>query len=351
MRRNFLSKHWRGFTLIELLVVIAIIAILIGLLVPAVQKVREAAARTQSQNNLKQISLACHSANDAHGKLPPSEGFFTVTWAVAGAGSWGPDNPAWTQPPTPRGPIFYHLLPYIEQKTVHISPSAVDTTTWNLSNIVISTYFAPGDPTVPAGGLLGGPTWNTNPLMNSWGNGGAGGALSYGANNMVFNGPVTSQDNGATQAVANWAAQSTASIPRTFRDGTSNTILFAERYAVCNDVNNTNFYLQHTWNYWDDSQVATQLNPWGGGRAWVVAYDNPANGWDAAAATGIKGAIPQFLPKDVDCIGYYLQSFSSGSLLVGMGDGSVKSVSPTITLNTWKYANHPADGQQLGSDW
>src|SRR5689334_19895337 len=92
----------RGFTLIELLVVIAIIATLIGLLLPAVQKVREAANRMQCRNNLKQLGLAAQLYHDAYQHLPPVIGYYPPAGGAFGA-------------------YFFHLLPYLEQGDLYRS--------------------------------------------------------------------------------------------------------------------------------------------------------------------------------------------------------------------------------------
>jgi prepilin-type N-terminal cleavage/methylation domain-containing protein len=138
MLRRRLRTPRRGFTLIELLVVIAIIAVLIGLLVPAVQKVRQAAARTQSSNNLKQMALGLHDlASASSDRLPPSYGPFPANG--------------------PRGSLFCFLLPYLEQDNVYNQYNPGPGGTFGATTgtppvfgpipITIKTYVAPSDVT------------------------------------------------------------------------------------------------------------------------------------------------------------------------------------------------------------
>jgi prepilin-type N-terminal cleavage/methylation domain-containing protein len=123
----------RGFTLIELLVVIAIIAILIGLLLPAVQKAREAASRTQCANNLKQLALAVHDYLSANGKFPPDSIY-----------SYDPAGPNWSW--------LAHILPEIEQGNLYNQANIVGSPPNNIDQSLpqiatrVKTFLCPSDP-------------------------------------------------------------------------------------------------------------------------------------------------------------------------------------------------------------
>jgi len=135
-----------------------------------------------------------------------------------------------------------------------------------------------------------------------------------------------------------WGSAS-KSLPKTFRDGTSNTIVFGERYSICvGPAGNPQPSIQSMWSYDYYNAAGYSLR----GPAFA-----PIGRWNAQTIRD----TPQFLPTDAQCDYGTVQAFSSGILLVGLGDGSVRGVSPGITLTTWYFALDPADGHTLGADW
>jgi prepilin-type N-terminal cleavage/methylation domain-containing protein len=313
----FLNR-WRGFTLIELLVVIAIIAILIALLVPAVQKVREAAARTQSANNLKQISLALHSMNDAYKSLPAGvQAYYPRDPSNGAAGSGN-----WTGLPQLFGNHFVFMQPFVEQQNAFKDGQANwggTTQIWG-GSYFIPTYVAPNDPTLP-----GTPS---------------GSITSYAVNSYV----VGQQGNG-------WAHLPEASLPRSFRDGTSNTIMYFERYTICNNIGPIDY--SDVWHYTDQSSPPWPFwpNTWNDGEWTVGNSSKPLYPSGIGAAAAPDAFLPQWQPTDSACDPRKVQGYTAGGIQVGLGDGSVRMVSPAISQITWSYACTPADGNPLGPDW
>jgi prepilin-type N-terminal cleavage/methylation domain-containing protein len=292
----------RAFTLIELLVVIAIIAILIGLLLPAVQKVREAAARMKCGNNLKQLGIAAHSCHDTRNGLPPYSAPDAVNVSTAAAGQFQGKNYAG----------MAHLLPFMEQDNIYRAMSTSGYAGGQYYQVV-KPYICPSD------------TTNNNGLCRTP----YGGANGWAASNYAMN--FLAFGNGATGDV-----NFTAIMPASFPDGLSNTVLFAEIYATCNNSGDINFAYGSLW--------ADSNNVW---RAGFCAGDYK-NGVAGYPACGMFQVQPQYL---TNCDPWRASSPHTGGMSACLGDGSVRFLTASVSPATWANACDPRDGSVLGSDW
>jgi type II secretory pathway pseudopilin PulG len=280
----------RGLTLLETLIIIAIIAILIGLLLPAIQKVREAAARTKSQNNMKQIVLATHNyATDHDDRLPTVDG--------------GPSGPN-------KGSLFFAILPYIEEGNVYTFFK--ESIKKNAVYPFIRLFVSPSDPTFQGKVNL--------PLS------------SYAANAQVFNG--------------------NPSLARSFPDGTSQTLTFAEHYAF--ECQQETFY----WPVSDFSNAARRATFADGGP--LLDWQNPGDAWPVTTGNPPvtlannprfgKFQVAPWPPKE-KCLPLVPQTPHKSGMIAALGDGSIRILSPSMSPEIFWGAVTPNRGEVLGSDW
>ena len=263
-----MKRH--GFTLIELLVVIAIIAVLIGLLVPAVQKVREAANRMQCSNNLKQVGIAFHGFNDVKGCLPQGG---TVPWPTITVSGTTP-----LDPPNQGTGWHYQILPFIEQDAIYkladknlagVKPIKTFYCPSRRQNVILTTGWATTDyaglVAHPSGDFWAGNTWNI----------------------------PTAQ--GYTSAIVR-CGMGTRVTMGTIQDGTSNTLVVGEKRLDSTKYQTTD---------WHDDQ------------GWIDGWDPDTLRWGGYSPTpDARSGVT----------GYELGSAHAGGIQGLMGDGSVRTI-------------------------
>lgn len=302
----------RAFTLIELLVVIAIIAILIALLIPAVQKIREAAARTQCGNNLKQIGLALHNYHNDNKRLP---------------------HGAYWSSTANRGTILIRLLPYIEREDLYklysfnsdTDSQTYPGTTTLLASTVIPTYQCPSDPNPTQINNLGrqnycasiGPTEQINNTNCSCAN--------YNNWNKYALAPYSDANNFAGPFTREGLESKIKVRFRDILDGLGNTIFFGEVRPSCSN------HQKRGWAMSNDGQGLT---------ATIIPINFDSCDQTAAASGGNNCGRP--------CTWNTELSFGSshpGGAQFLFGDGSVRFLNDTIDHQTYQYLGGKADGK------
>jgi len=293
----------RAFTLIELLVVIAILAILIALLVPAVQKVREAAARTQCVNNLKQIGLALHSYHDRNRSLPPGYVSKDKADGTDGGPGWG-----WGT----------FLLDDLEQGSllrqinlssgIHMAPAAARTQ-------VLSVYLCPSDPSRNAVTVSN----NANATIADVAPSTYVAAFGYGT--------IAAQQN----AIGDGAFyRNSRTRFADIQDGLSNTLFVGERGSNL---------ARATWT----GSVSNGVVP--------AAPTGLSSGQAPALILGHTGeSAAIYLPNGFQSVAGF-SSFHSGVMQCVLGDGSARPVRSSVAAPTWKALGSRAGGEVIADDW
>jgi prepilin-type N-terminal cleavage/methylation domain-containing protein len=303
-----------GFTLIELLVVIAIIAILIGLLLPAVQKVREAAARTQCINNLKQQGLALHAYHDANNVLPKGYSRFTSAAPYEGAWSW-----------------MAYIAPYIEQDNVwklaksYAGPGWPNYYAWNNPACpnILKIYICPQD----SRGVQKFPNWGGDSKDQ---------ALTCYLGNS---GTTSASDDGVLYR------ESKVQLPQ-ISDGTSNTLMVGERPPNSN-LEFGWWFAAYGYDGRGTGDCVMTSNDVAIANYFIASFNSPPNqpcNGTPAQKIGLQPGNP-----NVGCDAAHYWSFHSGGSLFLMGDGSARLITysnnniiaPLSTRNGGEIANIP----------
>jgi len=348
VRLTLRQRARRGFTLIELLVVIAIMAVLMGLLMPAVQKVREAAARTQCMNNLRNVGLSVSQYHtNRKGQLPP-------LWAPVTVPSGN------TQVQIGERQLFLSLLPYLEQevlaKRMVMSPSGTLAPAANI--IPAGAYYTSQSQPAPHSTVL--PILNCPTDRYSAGgvvqvpSSGAWGSTGYAANYQIFGNP----DPVIAGAWPNCLI-GTPTITATFGDGTSNTVMFAEKSAQCvvnyagqnPAVNNGG----NAWAWTPYNALATPPNGFTNvNYAPIFAFGSfvLATNYGGPAASGNQVGDIYNPPADKDPFTNCgrTSSYHTGSANICLADGSVRNLAPDVAPGVWIQLVTPS-GNDLTPDF
>ncbi len=354
----------RGFTLIELLVVIAIIAILIGLLLPAVQKVREAAARMQSSNNLKQIGIGLHAAHDSQGAFPPvcvnqwstfnepNANKYQGPYLPYDSGTAGSDKTS----------FFYCLLPFIEQDNLH-------------KDINGYQFYLMAQRKSDGSKMVGSDTPKTyiSPLDDSayrtvnwsWPYTGGGatyqmGLVSYAPNLRVFG---TGAKGWESWKVMWWHAGAGVAKTGTVTDGLSNTLFVAEKNMVTGDrqMSYKDWDVTNRWaaqeqgiNMWATTDTPEAGLPYFGQNCNNpgTTSDDEYGEWWRADCRYAAGQPESFQPPRRRLVRaqqnfHNLYPMSPGGVQVLMGDGSVRTVNTAVSMPAWSAAVTPDGGESL----